>query len=492
MSLQHEAQQSAEQQQQAYEATVQKLRQQVQMLQAGLPLGGAEAPSPGTTPPPGCASDTRSASEMYRKYMETHDAWLEERGKVRRLEVYLEQVAGEVAARAASLERERAEREALEAAHSALQESLREASAERQVAERRLEQQVSEVQRLLREKEWAERSVADLQQQVAQLLADTQRLRGEPLAPGSSGGGLSAEQLVTSADQVISAKLVGFGTVQELVLQNRRILSLVRQLSSENERSKAEVRAELAGEWAAREAALRSEAEEQRVLVVQLTAAGSKTADYLRGLQQQLEQAKARAAAVAGAGSAAGLNTASPPGSHPGGSGPHSGPGTPTGAGGPSPGSGGGAADEALLQAQRELDTVKADAGRTTTELQSQLSSLRDQVVSLTTEGQLHKRHLEESRRQVQDLTAQLGTEQKQLQALALDRARMEGLHQTSRDQLQRLKGQLEEAQAQAAAKAQRVVMLEADVGMTQSSLERSNAEVTLLTSEKVGAGADP
>ena len=48
---------------------------------------------------------------------------------------------------------------------------------------------------------------------------------------------------------------------------SRRLLGLVRQLGSENERSKAEVRAEMTAEWNAREAALRAEAADQRHLV---------------------------------------------------------------------------------------------------------------------------------------------------------------------------------------------------------------------------------
>ena len=49
------------------------------------------------------------------------DAWRGERAQVRKLEAYIEQIAVEVQAKADGLERERAEREALEGAHATLQ-----------------------------------------------------------------------------------------------------------------------------------------------------------------------------------------------------------------------------------------------------------------------------------------------------------------------------------------------------------------------------------
>ena len=53
------------------------------------------------------------------------DAWRGERAQVRKLEAYIEQIAVEVQAKADGLERERAEREALEGAHATLQVRVR-------------------------------------------------------------------------------------------------------------------------------------------------------------------------------------------------------------------------------------------------------------------------------------------------------------------------------------------------------------------------------
>lgn len=60
-----------------------------------------------------------------------------------------------------------------------------------------------------------------------------------------------------TGSSVISSRLVTFRTLTELVEQNRRLLALSRQLSADCERTRAELRAELASEWAAREAHLR-------------------------------------------------------------------------------------------------------------------------------------------------------------------------------------------------------------------------------------------
>lgn len=49
------------------------------------------------------------------------DAWRSERAQVRKLEAYIETIAVEVQAKAASMERERKEKESLEEAHTSLQ-----------------------------------------------------------------------------------------------------------------------------------------------------------------------------------------------------------------------------------------------------------------------------------------------------------------------------------------------------------------------------------
>ena len=138
-----------------------------------------------------------------------------------------------------------------------------------------------------------------------------------------------------------------------------------------------QVRSELTTEWQAREAALRSEAADQRQLVEQLTTAGARTADYIRNMQAQLDAARAGGGGGGGGGRGAG-------GSGEGGGG------TPEG----SPSAGGrdaaaAAATAAVATAaaaaeaerlQRELTTTKEEAGRMAAEMQAQVRMVRGVV----------------------------------------------------------------------------------------------------------------
>lgn len=102
--------------------------------------------------------------------------------------------------------------------------------------------------------------------------------------------------------------------------------------------------------------------------VEQLTAAGSKTADYIRNIQQQLEQAKAAAAAATPGGRGAnGVARPSTP------------EGSPTALHHPASGGGGGEGEEGssggrrMESMQRELQTTKEEAARMASELQAQV-----------------------------------------------------------------------------------------------------------------------
>ena len=163
--------------------------------------------------------------------------------------------------------------------------------------------------------------------QVCHLTAEVQRLQGNPLSgPGTSiADTLTAEQLLNS-QSVISSRLVSFSTLQDLIEQNRwvegqqsnlhslhwtsghvarfseqvqlfqlqmcalrdvldacpavwcpeppvpthvcrRLLALSRSLSAENERTSAELRADLANEYGRREQQLKHELEQSQALV---------------------------------------------------------------------------------------------------------------------------------------------------------------------------------------------------------------------------------
>ncbi len=58
--------------------------------------------------------------QLYRKYMQVHDAWLSERAKVKELEGYIEQIASEVQGSASALEREQEGGRRLQEEHRSL------------------------------------------------------------------------------------------------------------------------------------------------------------------------------------------------------------------------------------------------------------------------------------------------------------------------------------------------------------------------------------
>ncbi|KAJ9530570.1 hypothetical protein QJQ45_012490, partial [Haematococcus lacustris] len=525
-------------------------------------VGGAGRGGVGSTPlvaTPGALLG-KTAADVYDMYMEMAEAWRQERGQVRRLEAYIETIAAEVAAKAGNMERERVQRAAVEAAHAALQESsaaLREGlrQAEWQLVRAR---QVwsgqpgvcvwgglqvttlrADLQRLERERGGLQQSVTDQGRQLAQLLEEVSRLHGTPLARSGSQGpeaghGLTADQLLTSSD-IISARLVTFRTVGELVEQNRRLLALSRQLSADNERSRGEIRSELAAEWSAREVALRNELAASQALMDDLTGAAARSADFVRGLQAQLAQCQAAlAAATASSGKAGGEGAGDarqsagtqelalvPAGKCPtnfGRGGKKSRPllegraglGWGGGGGGGGGGDGGGSVAEvsglqsSLEALRRELDTTRCDAAATVTQLQEQVRGLRGQLADLTGEVARSRRRAEDAEQRLREQEAALATEQRASQAccragspesqgggvggvraLALEKARSEGLLQSAQQRLHELQTLSADLQKQLTSTSSRLLALEVEASAARAMADRAAAQVAGLSAER-------
>ncbi|KXZ50697.1 hypothetical protein GPECTOR_15g381 [Gonium pectorale] len=234
---------------------------------AGLGSGGGGGSTPGAELFAG-----RTVLEVWAMYQDMQDAWHRERGEVRRLNGFLESVAAELEAKAAFSERQEEEaaklREAMDKAMatvSGLEDSNRELHGSLASAQASLQRRESEARA-------AEQTIRDLSQQVMSLVEEVQRLGGRPIqrtasaggagaGPSGGGGGAlaalgDADSLLNSGD-VISSRLVTFRSLEELVEQNRRLLALVRQLSSDSERSRAEVAEDVGRAFAAREAEYR-------------------------------------------------------------------------------------------------------------------------------------------------------------------------------------------------------------------------------------------
>eukprot|EP00798_Chlamydomonas_sp_ICE-L_P024758 gene24758-10397_t len=575
----------------------------------------------GMTPEMGAAALVSGSVDMYSKYIDMADAWRGERAqayieqiapevaakaeglerewaekdaveKVRKLEAYIEQISAEVAAKAEGLEQERAEMDAVEKAHRALQASVAGFKDERSHLEQRLFQADADRQRVGREhgvmcqtitdltrqegiescrpyesihleqqlfqadagrqrvgrehgvmcqtitdltrqhqalkasvavasfkdkgphlEQWLfqadvgrqrvgrehgvmGQTITDLTRQVECLVDEVQRLKGMSL-PHPATDAMTAEQLLTSSG-VISSRLVTFRNLQELMEQNRRLLSLSRTLSAENERSKDELRKEMGNEWGAREANLRSELEDHRQLVNELTEAGNRTAEYIRSLQLQQRNGSTPTPRT----------SASPQG------GPHSHPGNlalagPSGLGLASPGGQVtlppfslaseelSIVQEQLAQALKDLDTTKVEAGKNVGHTQAQVGELREKLANATSEASLFRQRFKDEQRRLHDVQAQLSSEQKQMQGMAMEKARSDGLLHSYQQQMHSLQKSVEDLQKELSSQAQRVLALElsskvqrvlaleVDVGSSRTSMERLNNELSAVAAEK-------
>lgn len=136
-----------------------------------------------------------------------------------------------------------------------LQARLEDASAARRVFE-------ASARAREREAQSARATADDLSRQVMALTAEVARLKGSrarlPPCDRLSGNG------ALTASEVIAERLVEFEDVEALHRRNVELLALVRRLSEDNERTRAEVEAQLREDFAARERRLEEEVQGMR------------------------------------------------------------------------------------------------------------------------------------------------------------------------------------------------------------------------------------
>lgn len=87
---------------------------------------------------------------------------------------------------------------------------------------------------LKRENERLKKEVADLSRQVCYLIKSVEEARGG-FVSDLDGSQISYDGTETSAQHVISKRLVTFNSIQDLQENNQKLLSLVRQLSAKQE-----------------------------------------------------------------------------------------------------------------------------------------------------------------------------------------------------------------------------------------------------------------
>lgn len=197
--------------------------------------------------------------------------------------------------------------EELRAENQQLQAQLEEVSTGRRALEATARTREKEAAALRHRAEDMARQVRALTVQVARLKG--QRAHLPPREDVAAGAADPTRDM--DANAVISERLVEFADVEELHSRNVQLLALVRELSADNERTRADVERSLRDEMEARERRLEAEVEEmradrerERLLVAQVARQRDLFKALLQGtaLGDAVESATVQAVAAIGDG----------------------------------------------------------------------------------------------------------------------------------------------------------------------------------------------
>ncbi|GLI66334.1 hypothetical protein VaNZ11_010114, partial [Volvox africanus] len=441
----------------------------------------------------------KTVMEVWAMYQEMQDAWHQERAEARKMRSFMETIAADLEAKMAFSARQQEEadkvREALDqsmATVGTLEES-----------NRRLQDSLSTAQGSLERKESEKRSqdqtIRDLSQQVKVLMEEVQRLSGKPIARSSSGsmgsaGGLTVGNRVT-ADQLISAtdvinhRLVTFRTLDELVEQNRRLLTMVRKLGAENERSREEVARDVAHQFAAREQEHKSTIAELQQLTAELTGATSVSTKRISELTARTVELEA--ALVAAKAAARGASTIGDGG---GGTAPVS-----PGARSPPPGDAAGPADDGaaapdtadLARANEDLSQMRQEMRSLVDTMQTQVNELREKLAAAASESARYAGRAEDWRQRCTTLESLRESELAMRNALAAEKAQLSALLATAQHKADMAQQSVEELQAQIRTRTEHQVVLEARMSAQTTALEDARSALTMAETERNRALAD-
>ncbi|GIL74377.1 hypothetical protein Vretimale_2099 [Volvox reticuliferus] len=443
----------------------------------------------------------KTVMEVWAMYQEMQDAWHQERAEARKMRSFMETIAADLEAKMAFSARQQ---EAADKMREALDQSMA-TVATLEESNQRLQESLSTAQGSLERKESEKRSqeqtIRDLTQQVKVLMEEVQRLSGKPIARTSSGsmgsaGGSTAGNRVTadqllSATDVINHRLVTFRTLDELVEQNRRLLTMVRQLGAENERSREEVARDMAHQSAAREQEDKSTIAVLQRLTAELTGAAhvsTKRINELTARTVELEEALVAAKAAA-----RGTSTNSTGGG--------SGGNAPVSRGDtlPPPGDVAGAADDgAAAPASADLARAREDLSQTRQEMksladtmQAQVNELREKLAAAASESARHAGRAEDWRQRCTTLESLRESELAMRNALAAEKAQLGALLATAQHKADVAQQSVEELQAQLRTRTEHQVVLEARMSAQTTALEEARSALAMAETERTRALAD-
>ncbi|PRQ70676.1 hypothetical protein AAT19DRAFT_10833 [Rhodotorula toruloides] len=188
----------------------------------------------------------RSYAEIYGEYIKMEEELARERAETKRLGEVLTQILGDIEERAPLLHEQRVEYERLSAEATDLASQLAQALTDRDTSERRAESLRLDVNRLSTDNTILTQQLSDLGRQVrtlSRVLAtqENSSIQGDANEFDEDEAAiLRRAEEIGDTDSVVSAHLVTFRTVNELQVQNQKLLKITRQMGHQLEQGEQE------------------------------------------------------------------------------------------------------------------------------------------------------------------------------------------------------------------------------------------------------------
>ncbi|GAA6059180.1 hypothetical protein JCM10212_005525 [Sporobolomyces blumeae] len=198
----------------------------------------------------------RSYAEIYGEYIKMEEELAKERSETKRLGEILAQILGDIEERAPLLQEQRQEYERLSVEATQLASQLAQALTDRDSSERRSESFRLDVERLSTDNVILNQQLSDLGRQIRTLTRVLAAKENSSIEGDANDAAFDEEEAAIrrradesgDTDSVVSAHLVTFRTVNELQVQNQKLLKITRQMGQQLEKGEEDAAARRRGE----------------------------------------------------------------------------------------------------------------------------------------------------------------------------------------------------------------------------------------------------
>ncbi|XP_066517838.1 nucleoprotein TPR [Hoplias malabaricus] len=174
--------------------------------------------------------------ELYNAFVEAQDHLQLEKMENRRLNKVLDEIVQEVETKAPVLKRQREEYENMQKSMGSLCGKLEQAMKEIHKRQKETAEANKRASAMERDHQRAEKQIADMSQQVRVLLVELEEARGNQVVRED------VNSAVSSSSEVSGSRQVAFRSVEELQQQNQNLLSQLREMEEQRERSENEAK----------------------------------------------------------------------------------------------------------------------------------------------------------------------------------------------------------------------------------------------------------